>query len=672
MMTLFLKELRENLKWAGVIFGVIGVMIYWNIRRASPILLQVQLPQPTTTLFGAMAGLLMGFVQTLFETRPDNWAFVVHRPVSRWAIFAAKCAAGLLLLYAALGLPCALAGIWAARPGNLPTPFQPRMMLPMLADILTAGCYYFIAMILTLRKARWFGTRLLPIGLGLACTFVANFSESFWMAALFIFAAQAIAALGAWEAFNTGGAAEDRGLPKFALGAAIYCGALGIGVLFVPALSAFQTTSTWRHYTVDRQGKVLIVTKTRSAEELVSVTTDPAGRVLPEYEGVDADDPANASRFITSVKGLSDDRLVPRPQSLDLRGFRSPLPGVIPLRTVAPPNVRLHWVCLFNVPRRIIELYDPTSRSMVGTVGPAGFAPGQSQPRELFPARSFNPAAQNGTHTLAFEQAVYWMELDQRRVRRIYTASADDPVISATELPPAAEATVLVLTHRQIHVLRPSGKARFSVPLTADPASHWFAVAMIPANQHLLVWAGSLLPEADPAFHQETSEYNSGGKLVRRESIPALAPVDTPLVLRRTALFGAIYPLAALPGFSAPIADFIFDTDTQRHGRLFHGFLFASSVLCALATYLLGRRYALSQRKHWAWVTANLLLGPAGIIVLLGLNECPAREICAACGRRRPAARRHCPACRFTAPASGFDGREIFEPADDSSLAALN
>src|SRR5437763_9604545 len=138
MIAVFLKELRENLKWAAVICGVIGVMVYWNVRRATPSLLQIQLPQPTTTLFGAMAGLLMGFVQTLFETRPDNWAFVVHRPVSRRAIFAAKCAAGWLLLYVSLGLPLALAGVWASRPGKLPTPFQQRKMQPMLAATMNA------------------------------------------------------------------------------------------------------------------------------------------------------------------------------------------------------------------------------------------------------------------------------------------------------------------------------------------------------------------------------------------------------------------------------------------------------------------------------------------------------------------------------------------------------
>src|SRR4051812_43717851 len=100
MKTVFLKELRENLKWAVVIFGVIGVMVYWNVKHAGPLLLQAQLTNPITLLFCPLAGLLLGFVQTLFETRPDNWAFVVHRPVSRRAIFIAKCAAGLLLLYA--------------------------------------------------------------------------------------------------------------------------------------------------------------------------------------------------------------------------------------------------------------------------------------------------------------------------------------------------------------------------------------------------------------------------------------------------------------------------------------------------------------------------------------------------------------------------------------------
>src|SRR5262249_37708672 len=134
-------------------------------------------------VFAPIAGLLMGVVQTWFETRPDNWAFAVHRPVSRTQVFIAKCTAGLILLYVAQWLPCVVAVAWASRPGNLAMSFQSRMALPLLADVLNSGVYYFVGMAITLRRARWLGTRLLPLGLALlssGMTFM--FFGPFWQA----------------------------------------------------------------------------------------------------------------------------------------------------------------------------------------------------------------------------------------------------------------------------------------------------------------------------------------------------------------------------------------------------------------------------------------------------------------------------------------------------------
>ena len=101
MFIIFLKELRENLKWAAVIFGVLAVMFAHEMRDADPLLL-FRISGQDMVFLAPLAGLLLGVVQSLFETRADNWAFVVHRPVERLRIFVAKCAAGLLLLYAAL------------------------------------------------------------------------------------------------------------------------------------------------------------------------------------------------------------------------------------------------------------------------------------------------------------------------------------------------------------------------------------------------------------------------------------------------------------------------------------------------------------------------------------------------------------------------------------------
>ena len=140
MKTMFLKELRENFKWGLLIFGFFCLSVTGWIHEAGP--------------------------QLLFDmTRPDNFAFVVHRPIARREIFIAKAAAGLLTIYIALASPAIYVVAWAATPGHIPTPFQWRSTLPLIADLVNVGPFYFAGIVLGMRKARWFGSRVLPFGL---------------------------------------------------------------------------------------------------------------------------------------------------------------------------------------------------------------------------------------------------------------------------------------------------------------------------------------------------------------------------------------------------------------------------------------------------------------------------------------------------------------------------
>src|SRR6266404_2840832 len=244
MGAIFLRELRENAKWAGMIFGVFCALIFLRAWHAGPNFL-LNLPDPMTLIYAPLAGLVMGFAQSIFETKADNWGFVVHRPVSRRGIFAAKCAPGLTLLYAALVVPCLLAAAWAAQPGNLPMPFQGRTVLPMLADVLSAGCYYFVGILLTLRKARWFGTRLLPVGMAFVCSVAVRYAPEFWHACAIILVCQCVGAMAAWGAFATAGAADEGAAARGGLGIMVYVGALTVASFLSGILGVFETTVRW-------------------------------------------------------------------------------------------------------------------------------------------------------------------------------------------------------------------------------------------------------------------------------------------------------------------------------------------------------------------------------------------------------------------------------------------
>src|SRR6185369_6587891 len=97
-------------------------------------------------------------------------------------------------------------------------PFHASMMLPTLLDTFNAGCWYFAGIVLTLRRARWFGTRLLPAALALFSTaMVFTLTSTAMDAALLIVIVQALGALAAWNAFSTAGAADCAGAPSVGL-----------------------------------------------------------------------------------------------------------------------------------------------------------------------------------------------------------------------------------------------------------------------------------------------------------------------------------------------------------------------------------------------------------------------------------------------------------------------
>lgn len=661
MIYVFLRELRENLKWGMVIFAVAMVIIIHDLRDADTMLMFRLLE---FIWLAPIAGLLMGAVQTIFETKPDNWGFAVHRPVRRWGVFVGKCAAGLLLLYTALIVPCLVAAIWAARPGNLPIPFQARMVCPTLADALNAGCYYFAGIVLTLRRARWFGTRLLPLGLALlSSAATVMFIGPFWVAVLFILLVQALGALAAWGAFSTNGAADGPLATRFALGAMIFPGAIGVGIALFGASQAFIPGSRWQYYQVDRSGDLVRVTQTIEHGDRRWAITDAQGRPLPKYDNLDLDDAASRDTFVRFNAQLVNSSIVPWPMDVlyTNQGFRFPTPGLVPLRVTAAGRTRLRVFAIYNVQRRIIELVNPVTRVQIGTVGPAGFQPSRSDPSALFPGTPRTLFFLGGSRVLAFDSVVYLLELDHRRVRPIYVATADDPVFSAATLGTTADSQILVATRGRLHLLGPDGQARFTLPWPADPATHHFSAAILPANGHLALNAGSI-PGVTPVENR-IFEYSSDGALVRGTVSPQLPDPRSPKRIE-TMMFGAMFPVAVRAVCPAWILDDVLDVRAQEFASSFERVMWISAAMSLVLTLLIGRRCGFGWKKTLVWSVANLLLGIAGIVVMLGLNDWPSRETCAHCHRKKPVGRRDCPHCRTPLPPAPRDGWEIFEPAD--------
>ena len=92
----------------------------------------------------------------------------------------------------------------------------------------------------------------------------------------------------------------------------------------------------------------------------------------------------------------------------------------------------------------------------------------------------------------------------------------------------------------------------------------------------------------------------------------------------------------------------------------------------ALICFVLTRRYAFSRLHCIGWGLYGLLWGPVGLLLLLALQEWPARIPCPKCGRLRVVTRDTCEHCgaRHAQPAA--DGTEIFESVPESPHAALS
>src|SRR5262249_39621509 len=148
------------------------------------------------------------------------------------------------------------------------------------ADIFNSGCFYFAAMVLTLRKARWFGSRLLPLGWALVCSVVVTLSVAFWQAFLVSLLGMIVGAIAAWSAFATSGTTDRGWLPRLALGLMVFAGALAIGLVFQNGIGVLNTDAAWSGVRLDRDGNVLRVSWTLTDNERHCVIADANGNRL--------------------------------------------------------------------------------------------------------------------------------------------------------------------------------------------------------------------------------------------------------------------------------------------------------------------------------------------------------------------------------------------------------
>ena len=423
MKALIWKEWRENFKWAAVpSILILCPMILFGV----PMLLEPAY-LAYVSLVAGLSGALLGFLQVFSEAGGDKRSLLLHRPLSPSRIFLGKVVAGVSLYLLALLTPTAIAVGLAATPGHVAAPFESRMALPWLADVLTGLVYYFAGMLTAQREARWYASRCLPLAAGLFTSiFVWNVTE-FWHALVAISLMSGLVALGAWGSILAGGAyGHQPRLAKIALGGTLLSGllALGFGAKVMLA-KEFLPPIDYFPFEMGRRGDVLVVLKENdSPDGRIRSITDLAGQVPADLIGERLD--AFAFRKVIARGAMAG----PRPKPIS---YRSCNRFLLEFKNATTPSAERWW---FAPAQGQFLGYDRETKHLIGSFGPDGFVdPGQSL-GEKFKGEPCSDGVGYQSwvrYPLAFPEGAFTVDFRKGIVEKIFSPPAGETVVWASQ-----------------------------------------------------------------------------------------------------------------------------------------------------------------------------------------------------------------------------------------------
>jgi hypothetical protein len=115
------------------------------------------------TVISAAIAIGLGLKQSAWELWQGTFHFLLHRPVPRQMLFVVKLLLGLGLLCLLSAVPILLYALWAATPGNTPTPFHWSMTAASWSVWLVMPAVYLGAFLCGVRPGNWIGTRFVPL-----------------------------------------------------------------------------------------------------------------------------------------------------------------------------------------------------------------------------------------------------------------------------------------------------------------------------------------------------------------------------------------------------------------------------------------------------------------------------------------------------------------------------
>ena len=673
MKALIQKDLRENSKVAViglVIFSLMLFQIYMaSISALKNILagfgtdhglqplLSDDLLAETACFCGIFAAVL-GWVQARNEAHRDLWAFLIHRPITRTKIFQGKVAAGFCLYFLGAGLPLTVFVAVVRWPGHIAAPFEWAMVLPLLSAFLAGVPCYFAGLLTGLRQARWFASR--GFGLALAasaplCVF--NLPE-LWQQLIVTAGGVLILAAAVWGAYQSGGYYQGQpaaGRLGLIVAMTAGCGAvLAVGgslvsslvdaVLYEPAPFAviqFQMTTN---------GILCKVTSLNGAPpEIVDLENHP---LL---------DPATGRKI--EYAGFST-RLAPGPvvwnhlryQEIQNRSHSEN--RFFNTLTISDKEI---WYL-----DRHGELrgYDSRTRNYIGGLRPHGNDVGSGPGPFLTLPGTVNYYLSPDLRLIATAKVIYQADFKGRALKPLFSLTNDDQICGLCGYVKGAEdgadngltKFICLTTRNTVRLLDSECRTVFDVPFPpAYGECPYVRFSFLqPGDASKADFALWFLPDEEMSLKSgwKTPTHilwiGPGQTVAKSADLPVLPPPDRhitwPDELATTLMPPPLY--LTLPYSQSP----------------WHLFSFAWAVISAAIGWMLTRRYNYSIPARVGWTLFIFLLGIAGLLALLCVQEWPARAPCPNCKKLRAVDRELCEHCQSPFPPPGKTGAEIFAP----------
>jgi hypothetical protein len=693
MKSLIWKELRENFKWVPVpillILGPTALMGPHELMHFGRLFY--------ASIVAALFGAVLGFLQVLPESRGDKRSLLLHRPLSCSQIFLAKALAGIGLYLLAVGVPFAWVVYLAVTPGHIAQPFGWSMVLPWLADMLTGLVYYFAGMLAAQTDGRWYGSRCLGLGAGLFCSIVVYAVPEFWQALLAILFLGGTVAVAAWGSFATGGvyALQPR-LARFALAFTYLTALFVVGFIAKGQWGRWWTDiGTMGRYLLDRQGRVLDVHQQHDEFRVTDLEGKAPQGLRSEHLDYHALQEMEAPQ---AARGGVD--LAVR------RSYRSCNRSLVKYANDSKPGNENWW---YVPDQGWLVGYDKQTKRPIGAFGPTGFAPPNEPPAERFTGQLYHssnfPEALARDY-LAFPGGVYSVDFHARSLYALFIPAQGQTVLWASRWEDKQQKAALAFvgTDTSIEVVDEAGFRVVSMPLAYGPASYVVqGVGRLENPRRYWVWFEPqwyLEPETFETMSAYLIEYNDNGHEIARRTIP-VRPGDSHRCDPRMLDFEPTHFISLSGLVTSPLEfallsatkEYLVGEVRQKNGRemwpvisflffstqfylpsfgylprtpaeLSFGFaslMFVSALVSGFVCFLLSRRYAFGRIASVSWALCGLLWGPIGLLLLLALQEWPARMACPKCHALRIVTRETCEHCGAAHAMPIPDGTEIFE-----------